>query len=76
MRAGEFEDGAHVLRAKIDMASPNVIMRDPVIYRIKKEPHYRTGNQWVHLPDVRLCPLPFRFHREDHPFDLHPGVRE
>ncbi len=50
MRAGEFEEGAHVLRAKIDMASPNVVMRDPVIYRIKKVPHYRTGNQWVLYP--------------------------
>src|SRR5512136_2080921 len=50
MRAGEFEDGAHVLRAKIDMASPNVVMRDPVIFRIKKEPHYRTGNQWLIYP--------------------------
>jgi len=50
MRAGEFEEGAHVLRAKIDMSSPNVVMRDPVIYRIKKVPHYRTGNQWVLYP--------------------------
>jgi len=50
MRAGEFEDGTHVLRAKIDMSSPNVTMRDPVIYRIKRSPHYRTGNQWVVYP--------------------------
>jgi glutaminyl-tRNA synthetase len=50
MRAGEFEEGAHVLRAKIDMASPNVVMRDPVIFRIKREPHYRTWNQWVIYP--------------------------
>ena len=50
MRAGEFDEGAHVLRAKIDMASPNVVMRDPVIFRIKKEPHYRTGNQWLIYP--------------------------
>jgi glutaminyl-tRNA synthetase len=50
MRAGEFEEGAHVLRAKIDMASPNVVLRDPVIYRIKKVPHYRTGDQWVLYP--------------------------
>jgi len=50
MRVGEFEEGAHVLRAKIDMASPNIVMRDPVIFRIKKEPHYRTGNQWVIYP--------------------------
>ena len=50
MRAGEFEDGAHVLRARIDMASPNVVMRDPVLYRIKKVPHYRTGDQWCIYP--------------------------
>ena len=50
MRAGEFEEGTHVLRAKIDMASPNVVMRDPVIFRIKKEPHYRTGAQWLIYP--------------------------
>jgi len=50
MRAGEFEDGAHVLRARIDMASPNIVMRDPVIYRIKREPHYRTGTDWVIYP--------------------------
>ncbi len=50
MRAGEFEEGAHVLRAKIDMASPNITMRDPVIYRIKKERHYRTGGQWCIYP--------------------------
>jgi glutaminyl-tRNA synthetase len=50
MRAGEFADGAHVLRAKIDMASPNLTMRDPVIYRIKKVPHYRTGDQWCIYP--------------------------
>ena len=50
MRAGEFEDGAHVLRAKIDMASPNVLMRDPIIYRIKRAPHYRTGTDWVIYP--------------------------
>ena len=52
MRAGEFEDGAYVLRAKIDMASPNVVMRDPVIYRIKRVPHYRTGTTMGDLPDV------------------------
>lgn len=50
MRAGEFADGAHVLRAKIDMASPNVVMRDPVLYRIKKAAHYRTGDKWCIYP--------------------------
>jgi len=50
MRAGEFEEGSRVLRAKIDMASPNVIMRDPVIYRILKVPHHRTGDKWCIYP--------------------------
>jgi glutaminyl-tRNA synthetase len=50
MRAGEFEDGAHVLRAKIDMTSPNITMRDPVLYRIKRATHYRTGTQWCIYP--------------------------
>jgi len=50
MKGGEFEDGAHVLRAKINMASPNISMRDPVIYRILKRPHHRTGDQWCIYP--------------------------
>ncbi len=50
MRAGEFEDGAHVLRAKIDMASPNMKMRDPLIYRIRRMKHYRTGDKWNIYP--------------------------
>ncbi len=50
MRAGEFEDGSHVLRAKIDMASPNMKMRDPLIYRIRHEEHYRTGDKWCIYP--------------------------
>lgn len=50
MRNGEFEEGTHVLRAKIDMSSPNILLRDPVIYRIKKVPHYRTGNKWCIYP--------------------------
>jgi glutaminyl-tRNA synthetase len=50
MRAGEFMDGDHVLRAKIDMASPNIIMRDPTLYRIKHVPHYRTGSMWCIYP--------------------------
>ncbi len=50
MRAGEFADGAHVLRAKIDMSSPNINLRDPVIYRIRKAEHHRTGNAWCIYP--------------------------
>jgi len=50
MRAGEFEDGAHVLRAKIDMASPNLNMRDPVMYRILHATHHRTGDRWCIYP--------------------------
>jgi len=50
MKAGEFEDGAKVLRAKIDLASPNMLMRDPIIYRIKKETHHRTGDKWNIYP--------------------------
>ena len=50
MRAGEFADGSHVLRAKIDMASPNMNMRDPAIYRIKHTDHHRTGDKWCIYP--------------------------
>src|SRR5574341_2106276 len=50
MRAGEFADGTHVLRAKIDMASPNINLRDPVLYRIRKATHYRTGDAWCIYP--------------------------
>jgi len=50
MRAGEFADGAYTLRAKIDMAAANIVMRDPILYRIKREPHYRTGTKWVIYP--------------------------
>ena len=50
MRAGEFEDGSRTLRAKIDMASPNLNMRDPVMYRILRAEHHRTGNKWCIYP--------------------------
>jgi glutaminyl-tRNA synthetase len=50
MRAGEFPDGAHVLRAKIDMASPNINMRDPTLYRIRHAHHHRTGDAWCIYP--------------------------
>ena len=78
MKAGEFSDGSRVLRAKIDMASPNINMRDPVIYRILKVPHHRTGDTWCIYPmydythclsDMleeithSLCTLEFEDHR-------------
>jgi glutaminyl-tRNA synthetase len=50
MRRGEFHDGAHVLRAKIDMAHPNLLMRDPTLYRIRKAHHHRTGDAWCIYP--------------------------
>ncbi len=50
MRVGEFPAGAHVLRAKIDLASPNMLMRDPVLYRIRHASHYRTGDSWCIYP--------------------------
>ncbi len=50
MRAGEFEDGSRTLRAKIDMASPNINLRDPALYRIRKVPHHRTGDTWCIYP--------------------------
>ena len=78
MRAGEFPDGAHVLRAKIDMASPNINMRDPTLYRIRHETHHRTGDAWCIYPlydyahplsdaiervTHSLCTLEFEDHR-------------
>ncbi len=78
MKAGEFEEGSRCLRAKIDMASPNLNMRDPVIYRIRKAEHHRTGNKWVIYPMYdythcisdaierithSLCTLEFEDHR-------------
>ena len=50
MRAGESDEGTHTLRAKIDMASPNLNLRDPVLYRIQKETHHRTGDEWPIYP--------------------------
>src|SRR5579863_1117188 len=78
MRAGEFPDGAKTLRAKIDMASPNIHMRDPAIYRIRKVDHHRTGGQWCIYPMYdyahclsdsiegithSICTLEFEVHR-------------
>jgi glutaminyl-tRNA synthetase len=78
MRAGEFPDGAHVLRAKIDMASGNINMRDPILYRIRHATHHRTGDAWCLYPTYdyahpisdaiegithSLCTLEFEDHR-------------
>ena len=78
MRGGEFPDGAKTLRAKIDMAHPNLVMRDPVMYRIRRQHHYRTGDSWCIYPmydfqhplsDAKeeithsLCSLEYEIHR-------------
>ncbi len=78
MRAGEFKDGEKVLRAKIDMTSPNMLLRDPLMYRIKHVEHHRTGNQWCMYPMYdfahgqcdsieqithSICTLEFEVHR-------------
>ncbi len=78
MRTGDCEEGAHVLRAKIDMASPNINMRDPTLYRIRRVPHHRTGTAWNIYPTYdfahplsdsiegithSLCTLEFEDHR-------------
>lgn len=79
MKAGEFPDGSKVLRAKIDMAHPNLLLRDPVLYRIKHETHHRTSDEWCIYPlydfahgqsdaleqiTHSLCSLEFRHHRD------------
>jgi glutaminyl-tRNA synthetase len=67
MRADEFPDGAHVLRAKIDMASPNFNMRDPTLYRIRHAAHHRTGNTWCIYPMYDYAhPLSDAFERITH----------
>src|SRR5436305_9616522 len=67
MRAGEFADGTHVLRAKIDMASPNFNMRDPTLYRIRHAPHHRTGDAWCIYPMYDFAhPLSDAFERITH----------
>ncbi len=78
MKAGEFNEGQRVLRAKIDMASPNMHMRDPILYRIMKTPHHRTGDKWCIYPMYdfahgqcdywegithSICTLEFEVHR-------------
>ena len=74
MRAGEFPDGTRVLRAKVDMSSPNMHMRDPIIYRIKHETHHRTGDKWCIYPDVRFCPRTIGRYRGYYAFTLLDGI--
>lgn len=79
MKNGEFDEGSHILRAKIDMQHPNMLMRDPLMYRILKKHHHRTGNDWCIYPmydwthgesdyieqiSHSLCSLEFKPHRE------------
>ena len=79
MKAGDFEEGAHILRAKIDMQHPNMLMRDPIMYRVLKKHHHRTANDWCIYPmydwthgesdyieqiSHSLCSLEFKPHRE------------
>ncbi|AUP79430.1 glutamine--tRNA ligase/YqeY domain fusion protein [Flavivirga eckloniae] len=79
MKNGEFDEGSHILRAKIDMQHPNMLMRDPIMYRILKKDHHRTGNDWCIYPmydwthgesdyieqiSHSLCSLEFKPHRE------------
>lgn len=79
MKEGEFDEGTHVLRAKIDMADPNMLMRDPLMYRILKKSHHRTGDEWCIYPmydwthgesdyieniSHSLCSLEFKPHRK------------
>ncbi len=75
MRAGEFPDGARTLRAKIDMASGNINLRDPALYRIKHVEHQNTGDAWPIYPDVRLRARAVRRDRRHHPLAVHAGVR-
>ena len=79
MKNGEFEEGTAILRAKIDMESTNMLMRDPIIYRVLKKDHHRTGNDWCIYPmydwahgesdyieeiSHSICTLEFKPHRE------------
>ena len=90
MRAGEFPDGAHVLRAKIDMASPNFNMRDPTLYRIRHATHHRTGDAWCIYPMYdfahplsdalerithSICTLEFEDHRPLYDWLVQQSVR-
>ncbi len=91
MKAGEFEEGEHILRAKIDMQHPNMLMRDPIMYRVLKKHHHRTANDWCIYPmydwthgesdyleqiSHSLCSLEFKPHRELYDWFLDQVVDE
>lgn len=88
MRAGKFPDGTLTLRAKIDMNHPNILMRDPIMYKISRETHYKTGNKWCIYPiydfahpmedalegvTYSLCDITFRVHREVYEWFIEHG---
>lgn len=88
MRAGKFPDGSLTLRAKIDMSHPNILMRDPIMYKISRERHYKTGDKWCIYPiydfahpmedalegvTYSLCDITFRVHREVYDWFIEHG---
>lgn len=91
MRAGKFPDGTLTLRAKIDMSHPNIIMRDPIMYKISRETHYKTGDKWCIYPlydfahpmedalegvTYSLCDTTFRVHREAYEWFIEHGWKK
>ena len=91
MRAGKYPDGSLTLRAKIDMAHPNILMRDPIIYKISREKHYKTGDKWCIYPlydfahpmedalegvTYSLCDMTFRVHRELYDWFIEHGWKK
>lgn len=91
MRADKYPDGSLTLRAKIDMAHPNILMRDPIMYKISHEPHYKTGTKWCIYPiydfahpmedalegvTYSLCDITFRVHRELYEWFIEHGWKK
>ena len=75
MRAGEFPDGARTLRAKIDMASPNINLRDPALYRIRRTIHHRTGDAWHLYPMYDYAHATLGLDRTHHALPVHARIR-
>ena len=74
MKNGECDEGQRVLRARIDMSSGNINMRDPVLYRVLKTPHHRTGDKWVVYPMYDFAHGQSDSVEGVHSLDLHNGV--